>query len=249
MTKHVLTLEFPDKTSLLAYLMGTAASIGAVATGTTTAADASGGDDDEGGPVNANAPAVDKAGFPWDERIHSSNRAMNKDGTWRGRRNVPPETVRQVEAELTARVSGAAPIATQPGQMMPTNVQAMPSQPVQAPQMTPAPQTMPMQPAQPQMMPAGQPMPGAVPTAMPSQPMQQTAPVQPSGPDLHTFMQSFAKGMTTPNPITGAPYITQDYLARILEWRQVSDITQIQAQPGGIEAVIQQMKTDNAWID
>lgn len=46
------------------------------------------------------ASAVDSAGLPWDERIHSSNKALNADGTWRKRRGVTDETVAAVEAEL-----------------------------------------------------------------------------------------------------------------------------------------------------
>lgn len=43
---------------------------------------------------------VDKNGLPWDERIHSGNRAKVADGSWRMRRNVDPTKVAQVEAEL-----------------------------------------------------------------------------------------------------------------------------------------------------
>lgn len=52
-------------------------------------------------------PSTDKAGLPWDERIHSSSRAINADGTWRYRKNVPDETKREVEAELKGLVTGA----------------------------------------------------------------------------------------------------------------------------------------------
>lgn len=47
-----------------------------------------------------NAATHDSAGLPWDERIHSSNRAFNADGTWRRRRGVSDDLVKQVEAEL-----------------------------------------------------------------------------------------------------------------------------------------------------
>jgi hypothetical protein len=43
---------------------------------------------------------LDAKGLPWDERIHSSSRAINADGTWRYRKNVPDETKQAVEAEL-----------------------------------------------------------------------------------------------------------------------------------------------------
>jgi len=47
-------------------------------------------------------PAVDSAGLPWDARIHSSSKALNKNGTWKARKNVDPEVREQVLAELTA---------------------------------------------------------------------------------------------------------------------------------------------------
>lgn len=50
---------------------------------------------------------TDKNGLPWDERIHSSSRAINAGGTWRYRKNVPDETKRDVEAELKGLVTGA----------------------------------------------------------------------------------------------------------------------------------------------
>lgn len=56
----------------------------------------------------AQLPTTDKNGLPWDERIHSSSRAINADGTWRYRKNVPDEIKQVVEAELRGLV-GAAP--------------------------------------------------------------------------------------------------------------------------------------------
>lgn len=52
---------------------------------------------------------VDKNGLPWDERIHSGNRAKVADGSWRMRRNVDPTKVAQVEAELRGQIPAAAP--------------------------------------------------------------------------------------------------------------------------------------------
>jgi len=46
------------------------------------------------------AIAADSAGLPWDDRVHSSSKALNADGTWRKRRGVTDETVAAVEAEL-----------------------------------------------------------------------------------------------------------------------------------------------------
>ncbi len=63
------------------------------------------GADPEAGPINPNAPAVDSSGLPWDERIHSANKAQIADGTWRKRRGVDAATVASVEMELRARMA------------------------------------------------------------------------------------------------------------------------------------------------
>lgn len=53
---------------------------------------------------------VDKNGLPWDERIHSGGEnKLNKDGTWRKRKNIPDTTVAAVEAELRQLMSATAP--------------------------------------------------------------------------------------------------------------------------------------------
>lgn len=52
---------------------------------------------------------LDKNGLPWDERIHSSNKAFVADGTWRKRRGVDEALVAQVEAELRVIMSIPAP--------------------------------------------------------------------------------------------------------------------------------------------
>jgi hypothetical protein len=67
------------------------------------------GDDD--GAASADAPAFDKAGTPWDKRIHSSSKAINEDGTWRKRRNLADITYTTVMAELAQQTPGALPAA------------------------------------------------------------------------------------------------------------------------------------------
>jgi hypothetical protein len=74
---------------------------------------------DEDGPAAAGAPEFDKAGTPWDKRIHSSSKAINEDGTWRRRRNLADITYTTVMAELAQRpgpgaVPSAAPVVTVP---------------------------------------------------------------------------------------------------------------------------------------
>lgn len=45
-------------------------------------------------------PELDKNGMPWDERIHSSNHQLTKEGVWRAKRGVSEELVKQVEGQL-----------------------------------------------------------------------------------------------------------------------------------------------------
>ena len=62
------------------------------------------------------APAdTDTAGLPWDERIHSSSKAVNKaDGRWRQKRETGPARVLQIEAELRAVMGLPTPGAAVP---------------------------------------------------------------------------------------------------------------------------------------
>lgn len=47
---------------------------------------------------------TDARGVAWDERVHASSRALNKDGTWRKRNGVDQELIDHVErAELAAK--------------------------------------------------------------------------------------------------------------------------------------------------
>lgn len=57
---------------------------------------------------------LDARGLPWDERIHSTSKGRNGDGTWRARRNMGDERKAQVpgiEAELRASL-GQGHLAT-----------------------------------------------------------------------------------------------------------------------------------------
>lgn len=74
----------------------------AVFTGTAALSISSGAD------VNAAHPTVelDVHGYPWDDRIHSSSKSKNADGSWRGRKGVPPPTITKVKAELASKGFG-----------------------------------------------------------------------------------------------------------------------------------------------
>lgn len=77
--------------------------------------------------IIAQAPAHDSRGFPWDERIHSGNKTLNQDGSWKKRKNVPDATVASMEHEL--HVAGR----TVGGQGSTPQAPAMPSAPATPP--------------------------------------------------------------------------------------------------------------------
>ena len=74
-----------------------------------------------GGESGSDVGTLDKNGLPWDERIHSSSKNMNTDGTWRYLRvsNVTDKPAfevlkAQVEAELRAAMGNGASSETPP---------------------------------------------------------------------------------------------------------------------------------------
>lgn len=56
--------------------------------------------------VGASDKKLDKAGTPWDARIHTSNQAVIGDGTWRKKPGVDPTFYAQVLAELSTAPAG-----------------------------------------------------------------------------------------------------------------------------------------------
>lgn len=89
----------------------------------------------------ATPPSVDAAGLPWDARIHSESKATVADGTWRKRRGVDPELVKQVEAELRGEPAVAAtPEVTEPsaGIPVPPAPAVIPPPPAPIPETAPA---------------------------------------------------------------------------------------------------------------
>lgn len=88
---------------------------------------------------------LDKAGLPWDERIHSSSRNLVADGTWRRKRGVDESLVQTVEAELRSipKAAGAgvptapsAPIAPVSAPVPPAATAPAPGLPSTFPELT-----------------------------------------------------------------------------------------------------------------
>lgn len=63
--------------------------------------------------------SVDAKGLPWDDRIHSSNRALVADGTWRKKRGVDDALFAQVEGELKALMGIPSPAPVPPPPAVP----------------------------------------------------------------------------------------------------------------------------------
>jgi hypothetical protein len=80
--------------------------------------------------------ALDSKGTPWDERCHSSSKAINRDGTWRARRGIETTELMQIENELRSAAKLAAPTNTPAYQ--PTVPPVPPQQFVQQPVIVPA---------------------------------------------------------------------------------------------------------------
>lgn len=97
--------------------------------------------EDEDIPMDADSGiTVDKNGLPWDERIHSSNRAFTNTGEWRRKRGVSGILVEQVEAELRAGLQNQEAATNE----LPPAPQVAATAPVELP---PAPQVAPIAPA------------------------------------------------------------------------------------------------------
>lgn len=185
--------------------------------------------DDDSGPANVNAPAVDSLGMPHDARIHSDNKGLNKDGSWRKRRGVNDVMVAAVETEMKMRALQPQP-------------QFQPPQPYTPP--APQPQFQ-----QPQFQPA--PMPH-------QQPQQYTPPAQPmlqqpaAALDFNGFMQHLS-GQMQKRDANGQPLITTDYLASIAQrltaqfGRQFNSITDISTDPVAINCAVSFIAADGRW--
>jgi hypothetical protein len=85
-------------------------------------------------PATANLAELDKDGLPWNAEIHASTKQKNADGRWRQRRNLAPEVLERVTAELRALMAVPAASAVPLPPVVPTS----PLTPA-APAMVPAP--------------------------------------------------------------------------------------------------------------
>lgn len=208
-------------------------------------------DDDDSGPVDTGAPAVDSSGLPWDERIHAKTKATVADGTWRKKRGVDDATVASVEAILRS--------ASPPMPIMAPPVAAAPI-PVAPPAPIPLPVAMPL--AGPVAAPVAPPppVPYVEPAAPPAPPMAAPAPAPVPEPVAATpfagFMAKLAEQMQKPGA-DGLPMIHADYLAGITNEisaafapqgvAPLTVITDIKDVPPMIDYAIALLTRDGRW--
>lgn len=78
----------------------------------------------------------DERGYLWDERIHSTGKTINKDGTWRNKKNLDQILLETVESELAkeASESGNLKVDNVPDTVNPELVENDP--PVEVPELT-----------------------------------------------------------------------------------------------------------------
>ena len=87
---------------------------------------------------------LDSENLPWDERIHSSTRNKNEDGTWRIKRGTDKSYVTKIKNQLRATVPAAAATpAAAPAQASLPSIPALP----QVPGLPPIPGAAPVNPA------------------------------------------------------------------------------------------------------
>lgn len=202
---------------------------------------------DEDGPVDASAPAFDRAGTPWDSRIHSSSKAINEDGTWRKRRNLADITYTTVMAEITQKTAGTAPAAppaipVPPQVPIPAgNVDASPipvppAAAVPAPPMAaPAAATIPVPPA-----PAADPVPPTPPAPVAAAPVTETAPPVPQAAGMHfgIFMPKISQAMKA------GKFGDADLKGYLASW-QLTDVGQLASDPVKAEQFYLWLKQSN----
>lgn len=190
-----------------------------------------GNDDDDNGPVNTAAPAVDSQGIPWDERIHLKSRKTNADGTWGRKRGVEPAQYEAIVNELKARIGGNGGTVGMP--QVGLAVGGYPGAGVM-PQTGIMPQTGMMQQPQPGMMPGVgmQPQPGM----MQQQPQQTQQP----GLDFNGLISKIG-------PMMQAGTLPQQTLNEILNAVGVPSFNDLPMRPDAIPQIVNQLAMRGLW--
>lgn len=206
------------------------------------------GDAEDAGPVNSNAPALDSAGLPWDGRIHASSKAINEsDGKWRMARGIEKKigaaAIYAIEAELRARVSGAAPV-----QQIQQPQQPAPGMPVDMTQYQQPQTAAPGMPAASQQIIPTTPIQQQQPVYQQPAPVQQTPAPQGGAMPFNEFMSYIGRAFQTPRADGQGMLVDQGYLASLQAFLGVANIGEIQNDPNKITTAINQLKADGRWL-
>lgn len=146
---------------------------------------------------------LDADGIPWDKRIHAGSKAKLKDGTWRLKRNIEDDLVKEVKAELKQKVEQAANPAPIPAAPINENT------PVVTPEVEqPAPKAEPVKEMQ----------------AQPIEPQRPPQPQMTQGHTVETFSQNFP--MILGQLLTNGT-VTNEYLETLKNYFKVDQIWNI----------------------
>ena len=176
---------------------------------------------------------VDARGFPWDDRIHSSNMGKNKDGSWRTKRGVEPTYVRDIEFELIDRIKsgGAAPAPTF---LAPAPLAALPPLQPSAPVIPFTP--VPMGNVSPQPPPLTAPVVAAAPPmvhptvpsiAIPAAPVAPPPPIPAPVTSAHTLQTFIEQFVPTLSHLVNEGKLTPEYVAALKNYFKVEQIYQV----------------------
>ena len=183
-------------------------------------------------------PKLDKNGFPWDQRIHSSSKGINEDGTWRAKRGVDKELVKTVEAELKQLMGIQLPpqlTAAQLIQQVPlppiVSAPATPAPPVSAPATTEVP------PPPVVSSPATTEVPPPPPAAAPSDVLAPPPTTAPSPTVAAASGMTFAGLIAAVMPRIAAGVLTQDQVNKVLGEFSIPALPLLASRPDMIPAV------------
>jgi hypothetical protein len=175
-------------------------------------------------------PELDKAGIPWDGRIHSDTRKQNADGTWRFRRNLETVTRDAVMAELKA--AAGQQVQLPPGQSTDAVAGNVPVPPEAPP--------VPQQPVAANTLPATPGVPTA-PVSLPALPVQPSVNVGvPDPPNTGVVpppVTGFRELMTKINVARAHGKLSQEQVETACREAGADSVTALAAQPALVPAV------------
>lgn len=155
---------------------------------------------------------LDARGFPWDKRIHAATKAKTKDGSWRYRRGVTDDEIKEIEKKLKASLPAAQDTEPTPQLEMPAPSLVPPPPPPTVPVAVPVFQQ-----------PVAQPVPVAAPPMYTNIPMP---PVQAAKP-AHTFETFKANIIPLLAQLVSSGALTQQYLQELATYFGVDQVWKV----------------------